>query len=287
MLPDSAAYEEQHGPHEDKDCWPQLLIEWPSWDTAEATAVRRLQPALATAEHEGRLDRWFFVRKYPYWRLRYLGGTAARSCLVHTLEESTITGEVARWVHGVYEPETLTFGGDAGMVTAHKLFHSDSHHVLAYLSRQTTADGPREPGRRELGVLLISALLRGADLDWYEQGDVWARIARLRRVGRPSPGHQQQRHKVQHLMTVDAARAAREGPLTPVRSWIGAFEAAGHELVQHALHGRLNRGLRAVLAHHGIFAWNRLGLPAREQNALSELATYVVMNEHDQLNPDL
>ncbi|MGH3922345.1 MAG: methyltransferase, FxLD system, partial [Pseudonocardiaceae bacterium] len=44
-----------------------------------------------------------------------------------------------------------------------------------------------------------------------------------------------------------------------------------------ARRGMLERGLRAVLAHHVIFHWNRLGLPHADQHTLSTLAKEVVM----------
>ncbi|SFE63853.1 thiopeptide-type bacteriocin biosynthesis domain-containing protein [Actinopolyspora alba] len=286
MLPDSTTPGQRADFDGDHDCWPQLLIEWTAWDNAEVAAARRLHPALATAERDGRLDQWFFVRKHPHWRLRHLGDTTSRTYLARTLEGLTATGEVAWWAHGIYEPETPAFGGATAMTIAHRLFHEDSRNILDYLSRQHAAESSREPGRRELGVLLISALLRGAGLDWHEQGDVWNRIAHLRRTSNNAPtNHQppithQQRQNMQRLMTADAARLSESGPLEPIRNWLDAFARTGRELAEHAQHGQLERGLRVVLAHHAIFAWNRLGLSAQEQRTLSERATEVIMTDH-------
>jgi hypothetical protein len=47
--------------------------------------------------------------------------------------------------------------------------------VLDYLALQEM-DTPRLR-RRELAILLFSVLIRGADLDWYEPGDVWGKVA--------------------------------------------------------------------------------------------------------------
>lgn len=264
---------------EDSECWPQLLIEWTSWAAAERTAAERLLPVLATAEREERLDRWFFVRKHPHWRLRYLGDTSTRTELVHRLEELRSSGDVSWWAHGLYEPETLAFGGPAAMRTAHALFHRDSDHALAYLSRQHTTTPPRELGRRELAVLLTSTLLRAAGLDWYEQGDVWDRISKQRQnTAASSRGYARQRVRLHRLMTVDPTRSG--GPMEALHPWFHAFAVAGDELADHALHGRLERGIRGILAHHALFVFNRIGLPAHEQNTLAELATDVVMNDH-------
>ncbi|MCP3017177.1 thiopeptide-type bacteriocin biosynthesis protein [Nocardiopsis dassonvillei] len=83
---------------------------------------------------------------------------------------------MARWVHGVCEPETGVFGGASRMALAHAVFCEDSRHILAYLGRRSATPGT-EIGRRELALLLGSAFLRGARLDWFEQADVWAKIA--------------------------------------------------------------------------------------------------------------
>ena len=273
---------EHHVPHrtvsnQDSECWPQLLIEWNSRTAAEHTAADHLLPALATANREERLDRWFFVRKHPHWRLRYLGSISMRTELAQLLNELHSSGDVDWWAHSFYEPEVLAFGGPAAMRTAHALFHHDSHYLLAYVARQNTIDPLRELGRRELGVLLISTLLRAAGQDWYEQGDVWHHVAVHRQAAR-SPGGERQRARMHRLMTADAART--DGPLAILQDWIHAFTTAGRELADHARYGRLERGLRAILAHHTMFVFNRLGLSAHEQLALAELATEVVMNEH-------
>jgi protein-L-isoaspartate(D-aspartate) O-methyltransferase len=85
-------------------------------------------------------------------------------------------------------------------------------------------------------------------------------------------------------MTVDASRASSlttSGPLSPIAAWLADFDRAGRHLAGHAALGILERGLRAVLTHHVIFHWNRLGLRYADQRVLSELAADVVMaGEH-------
>jgi thiopeptide-type bacteriocin biosynthesis protein len=58
--------------------------------------------------------------------------------------------------------------------------------------------------------------------------------------------------------------------------WAAVFVAAGRELADLAATGQLRRGLRAVLAHHIIFAWNRHGLPYATQTALASTAKLAV-----------
>lgn len=51
------------------DEWPQRLIRFTDWSRAEATAVEHLLPVLIA--HESELAQWSFLRKFPWWRLRY------------------------------------------------------------------------------------------------------------------------------------------------------------------------------------------------------------------------
>lgn len=142
--------------------------------------------------------------------------------------------------------------------------------------------GPRL-GRRELAVLLLSVAMRAAGLDWYEQGDVWARIA-AERSGDEVRSPQRHRAAVHRLMTVDVSTTSRSvarGRLAPLAEWIATFEWFGQQLADLNRQGRLERGLRAVIAHHGIFHFNRLGLAAQDQHTLSTLAKEVVMGTSD------
>ncbi|MFI7288723.1 thiopeptide-type bacteriocin biosynthesis protein [Streptomyces anulatus] len=140
--------------------------------------------------------------------------------------------------------------------------------MLDKLARQEAVSGGL--GRRELGVLLLSVAMRAAELDWYEQGDVWAKIAADRPGGEIRSPH---RHgtAVHRLMTVDVSTTSRsvtQGRLAPLAEWTATFEWFGQQLADLNRQGRLERGLRAVMAHHGIFHWNRLGLPAEDQRTL-------------------
>jgi protein-L-isoaspartate(D-aspartate) O-methyltransferase len=61
-------------------------------------------------------------------------------------------------------------------------------------------------------------------------------------------------------------------------TWVAAFEAAGQALAALACSGRLERGLRAVLAHHFLFHANRVGLPGADQATLAALAVTTVFH---------
>jgi protein-L-isoaspartate(D-aspartate) O-methyltransferase len=255
--------------------WCQYNIEFPDRDTAGHVAARDLLPALTAAQDAGLLHGWWFMRKQP-WKLRFLPDAPdATAAITVLLGQLTATGQITSWASGIYEPETLAFGGQQGMTVAHDVFHYDSRHILARAARV----GAPALGQRETLVMLCSVMLRAAGLDWYEQGDVWARLASLRpaETAAISPERTAALVPAMHrLMTTDArslCTPGHDGPLAPYNEWATAFEAAGQSLADLARHGRLSRGLRAVLAHHILFHANRAGLPITDQGTLAALAS--------------
>ena len=256
--------------------WHHYLVEFADPPTAEHTAATLLAPALDQAQQDGEIDRWWHLRKTPAWRLRYQPVNPDTTVVDTLLAELEADGQVARWTRGIYEPETLAFGGPAGMDIAHTLFHHDSRHCLA----RTTA--PAALGQRETTVLLFSAMLRAAGLDWFEQGDVWAKIAALRPAAHghrtDSPRTERLSQAVRRLMTTNTHRISDVAPDQVPETWWAAFDTAGRQLADLARDGHLERGLRAVLAHHFIFHANRAGLSGPEQATLAALAVDTVFH---------
>ncbi|WP_406281438.1 methyltransferase, FxLD system [Streptomyces sp. NBC_00209] len=258
------------------DHWQQHQITFPDRETARAAITERLAPALREAEAHRQLSSWWFMNKQP-WPLRYLAGHPAPA-VEAVLDALVADGIASSWTAGIYEPETDTFGGRSGMAAAHDLFHEDSRHLLTY------ASGPGRLGRPETAVLLMSSMMRAANLDWFEQGDVWSKVTELRpAISRPAP----ERYAallpaMRKLMSTEARSLCRAGgPLDGHAEWVAAFERAGTTLAYLAAQGELTRGLRAVVAHHMIFHANRAGLPSADQHALSHIAREVVMGSSD------
>jgi thiopeptide-type bacteriocin biosynthesis protein len=174
----------------------------------------------------------------------------------------TAAGAITRWAPGIYEPETRAFGGKDAMAIAHDLFCADSRHVLDHIRRVGTSY------RCEAGVLLTCALMGAAGLDWYEQGEAWQIVAAHRSARRPPSIAEAA--AVRRLLTYRAITSA----LDP--GWPAAFSHAGSALRDVARSGRLTRGLRAVLAHHVLFAWNRAAVPTPHQAILAQAAATVI-----------
>ncbi|MFJ7279857.1 methyltransferase, FxLD system [Kitasatospora sp. NPDC098663] len=262
--------------------WIQHDLAFTNPATVEQITAHHLTPVLAHAQNSGALEDWWYMRKKGL-RLRYRAAASAPvvTALLDTLVE---TGLVKGWATAVYEPETEAFGGPEAMEITHQLFHTDSRHLMARAAK------PDPPALRstEAFVVLVSAMLRSAGLDWYEQGDVWAKFA----AERPAPPALAPERAaaltaaMRRLMTVDTRRLSRPGePLAGHAGWVDAFEETGQDLVRLARDGLLTRGLRAVLAHLMIFHANRAGLPVEHQSAAAARALDAVFHSGEGPTP--
>lgn len=239
----------------EKDWW-QTSVSFPGSTGVSPQAAHALSAAL-------RDQRFHFLRKDGGLRLRT--EHSAADLLNGLVAERQVSG----WVGGVYEPEIEAFGGPAGMDVAHNLFCADSRAALAEVG---------SPGARERCFLLLSAMIRSAGLDPFEAGDVWVKLSALRPPVAPptNPARDQAITAMRRLMNADAAR--RPDPEPGWAERVAAFEDAGRHLRRLAAEGRLMRGLRAILAHHAIFAFNRAGVPVSEQAATAWLARQVAFS---------
>lgn len=251
--------------------WCQANVVFPDWGHAESVALAHLAPLVRTVEDEGGLAAWFVIRKRPCWRVRYVAAANASDRIGQGLDALIAAGHISGWTEIIYEPEVHAFGGSEAMASAHRLFHRDSRHLIDHL--------PGDAGghRRETSLMLCSLLMRSAGLDWYEQGDVWARVGAHRAVPPGTPVPDRLHAAVRQLISVNGEDLmCTGGPLAHVADWARAYIDAGRELARLTNAGQLHRGLRDVLAHHVLFAWNRAGLPYAMQAALAAAAKTVI-----------
>lgn len=261
--------------------WEQIYVGLPP-ASAESIARQHLGPMLTHIEHSGAIGGWWFVRKGHWWRLRYHPtgtGQDARTAIIDALTSFTDTGLIEHWVDGIiYEPETFAFGGDEATGIAHRLFYQDSLCFLDMLSRNNTA-APALDRRKEVSLLLCSMLMRSAGLEWFEIGDVWARVVDARPDPTADPSHiDRLKPSLARFLTADV------GPDSTVpdeigfaASWLTAFHQAGDSLRRLHDAGKLQRGLRSVLAHHVIFHQNRIGVPYEAQARLARAARDLIL----------
>ncbi|GAA4693934.1 protein-L-isoaspartate(D-aspartate) O-methyltransferase [Promicromonospora umidemergens] len=257
--------------------WHQLNITFEAPDTAEQWATGHARDILTTAREEGVIDAWWYIRKHPHWRLRLHAPGE------HLLDQftRTLTAHTAVKDHAVvvYEPETYRFGGPAGMDVAHHLFAADSRHLIDHLAGHHGGDEVRA----ELAVRLVTRVMTAAGLELFEQGDTWQAVADRRvtdTIPAPTPGTVS---AVQTLIT--AADEAPDSPLAHADAWTEAFEEAGLLLADLAAAGQLSRGLRAILADHAMFTFNRFGIPASTQALLARAASTFIFH-HTHTTPD-
>jgi protein-L-isoaspartate(D-aspartate) O-methyltransferase len=273
LTPDASELADERGHGSD---WQQVNVEFTNWTAAPGIVARHLRPVLDQTP-----GGWWYIRKHPDWRLRHhprpaaSASTEQRDDVVRSALDALVNDGVIRaWHPTIYEPETLAFGGPAGMRVAHELFCRDSPTTLDLLANPPTPG--RDAGRAELSLLALSRLLRAAGLDWYEQGDVWHKVTAARPITSttrpPAPRAAGAVHRLLTLDTGPRTALVMAGPLADHRAWLNAFDHAGAQLGALARTGRLARGLRAILAHHVIFHWNRLGLPGDDQRTLAALA---------------
>lgn len=262
--------------------WRQLRIQFADQQAAENAFATHLGPLLRKAEAAGAVSAWWFIRKQQ-WRLRCHPKSTHSPKEMNTildsgLEDLRAKGVVSAWSDTVYEPENHAFGGPPAMAVAHELFHRDSRNILAYLAQPTAT-----AARRELSILLCNTFMRAANLDWYERGDVWARVRAHRPRNSEMSPDQLNRLKTQlhRLISVDlrpSSDVVRAGRLGFAARWIDAFEQAGTALARLECEGRLGRGIREVLAHHILFHWNRLGITSAAQSMIAQVAHTVAMD---------
>jgi thiopeptide-type bacteriocin biosynthesis protein len=264
--------------------WYQVHVQFPEWAAAEKTVTTNVGPQLQRLQDTGVIAAWWFIRKAPCWRLRMkpchdVAFVDMKTSANAILDGLTTGGLISRWRQTFYEPETVAFGGRSGMDVAHNLFCSDSSNILDYLRLpQPTM------GRRELSVLPRSALFRSAGQEWFECGDIWHRVARMR----PSPTDiptdrlAELVESLRILLTCDtrptSALFGTSGPLAFAAPWAAAFDQAGHALSTAASEGVLEQGTRDILRHHVIFHWNRIGLPSKTQSVLAHAAQTAIFS---------
>ncbi|MGK4581753.1 thiopeptide-type bacteriocin biosynthesis protein [Kitasatospora sp. HPMI-4] len=255
----------------------QLHVRFTNQEAAEPAALACLRPALLDAEAAGHVTSLHFIRKGDRWRVRYqvadrTDPAKVTAAITGSLADSRVTG----WTPVIYEPEVHAFGGEFGMDAAHTFFHEDSRQVLDYLA------APGERDRRcELAILLVTALLRGADQEWYEQGDVWAKVAAHRPAGDAPEQVARLGPALQRLVSVDTGPRSvlAHGALAFASPWLDVHARAGRRLVHLAHDGQLTRGLRSTLAHHVLFHFNRMGLPPAVQGAIAATASSLVFGK--------
>jgi thiopeptide-type bacteriocin biosynthesis protein len=239
--------------------WLQVYVTPTDFHAAERIFTDRAGPLL-----DGTCADWWFLRKYPEWRIRAKGTPAQ---IIPILDRLNDTDVITGWRRSVYEPETAAFGGPAAMDVVHDLFCADTAGLLDYLRH--------DPGgtlRREVSLILLRTLHDAAGLDPFESGAVYDTVARMRPEPPDAGSVAALAGKLTPMLHSPAGTFPAGHELEHTTAWSMAFADAGRALRELAGAGRLDRGLRRIIAHIVIFHWNRIGLPAEVQGALAHAA---------------
>ncbi|WP_331724344.1 thiopeptide-type bacteriocin biosynthesis protein (plasmid) [Streptomyces longwoodensis] len=269
----------QQALHQQPAGWHQVYVQFAVYPTAARAFRAYLFPTL----REETVGTWWFLRKYPYWRLRVHPAPDAPAepviaRVTQALDSAAFWGAVKEWHSSLYEPETIAFGGLEGLNIAHRLFYADSLGVLAY-DQLANEGADRLPEAKVASLLLLASFLRSAGLEWGEQGDVWGQVEAKRALPGDVPPAKVSGmvDAMRSLLTVDASAAFADGPLAPLRTWLTSTDCEGQALRRAAHANRLGLGLRGILARHIIFHWNRMGFSTRQQAIWARAAREAVI----------
>lgn len=261
--------------------WHQMNIRFADYPSADRTFRAYLTPALRSDP----IGTWWFVRKYPHWRLRFYPASNAspEDALRHVTEalDSSVSWSVTtEWTATPYEPEAIAFGGPVGMPLAHELFHADSVGVLGYLG--VAADGSaRSLDAKATSLVAMTLLMRAAGLEFGEQGDVWGRVEEHRPLAEDVSPEQVSSmvEPMRRLLLSDVRPLLNAGDLACVRPWIEGLEQGGEALAEAVGSGNIGLGKRGILARHVLFHWNRMGFTVRQQSIWSRAAREAVLGQ--------
>jgi thiopeptide-type bacteriocin biosynthesis protein len=238
--------------------WAQIDVEFSDYAAAEHTFHQELWPALGQQQ-------WWFVRKNPNWRLRYLqlGAPEVPDDLRDVLNTMVAKGTLRRWWKAIYEPETAAFGGTAGLTAVNTIHTADSAGLFSSLDARDT----EALSRPVASLMLLAHLMRAAGLEWSEQGDVWARV----QVQRPEAPLTDQdaselAGKAHRVLSTDlGVLMGNDSRFASLNAWAAGLHAAGSHLAGLVDDGRLQTGLRTILARTIVFCWNRAGFTIEQQ----------------------
>lgn len=258
--------------------WVQVNLTFPDYSTGEHAMMDAVWPALRGLD----IDRWWFLRKRPHWRLRLR--PSANTTTAGLLEQVAAAFEpivsrrfVESWSIAHYEPETTAFGGPQGMGAVHDIFHADSNGYLEF--RKASRDKRGEsPDPLLVSLLITTHMFRAAGIETTEQGDIWARVADQRPPVPPGPDLASQTAKVPAALRVDLRELTATDPrFSSAEAWAMNVGECGRRLGAFWRAGSIDAGLRGILARVVIFHWNRIGLQVRQQSLLAAAARGAVL----------
>lgn len=260
--------------------WVQINLTFPDYSTAENAMLNAVWPALRQLD----IDRWWFLRKRPHWRLRLRPATNTTTAslldqVAAALEPIRSRQIIETWSIARYEPETTAFGGTYGMRAVHDIFHADSNGYLEF--RKATRHRPdQSPNPKLVSLLICTHMFKATGIERPEHGDIWARVAEQRPPVTSGTGLASLTAKVSTALRVDLRQLTATDPsFSSAEAWTININECGRRLGDLWRAGTIDAGIRGILARTVIFHWNRIGLQAQQQSLLAAAARDAVLGE--------
>jgi thiopeptide-type bacteriocin biosynthesis protein len=252
--------------HGSRQVWPYDSLEWQQVNVAPTlvdgsmvssagSVFRALEPFLNEWRNKRQLASFFFMRKDPGIRLRFLADHAVARELSELLDRLVDEGAVDAWFRSIYEPEVQRFGGGAAMEAVHKWFDADTTQWIR-LDRLRT-DGRAVIARDMLCAAVALDLVKATVPDRGESWAVWCQYASSSGLASED---------VTADLPVPDFESLTSNATPGEQEVLHAYEAANRTLSDELLRvwrdGQLCAGLRSVLAAIILFHFNRHGLDA-------------------------
>ncbi|MEJ2723798.1 MAG: thiopeptide-type bacteriocin biosynthesis protein [Deltaproteobacteria bacterium] len=210
---------------------------------------------------------FFFVRKPPDVRLRFqIKQGALADSIEKKLEDLAKMGFIHNAASVVYEPEVHLFGGPAIMPFIHQHFYVDSQ---AWIELDLLSDRkPRshcllQVSRALMDDLFIQTLSPYDEEIW----DVWRNLQRMLPLT-------EEKFEDSAAATIDALESCScKSQAVWIRRYREANTSLAGKLALHAKFGKLESGVRSILAFIALFHYNRFGLSAKARCIADTMAT--------------
>jgi thiopeptide-type bacteriocin biosynthesis protein len=160
--------------------WLEVRCAFPINGIPSAPVIpwQMIRSALSTWRQSSTCDRFFFMRKPPGLRLRFLSKVAKGNferILFEWLSGLARNQHVVSYAPAIYEPEEHRFGGARGMAIAHLIWSADAEMIVEYECLQTARHG--SVPRSAIWAVLVNSLQRQTLDDSAEMWDVWCMLA--------------------------------------------------------------------------------------------------------------
>ena len=225
--------------------------------------------ALPKLKRSGALTRFHFVRKPPDVRLRFQAAESEQYLLpfLHTLfSRQQRSGAIVSVYRSVYEPEARIFGGFESMEAAHDFFHQD---CMNWIRWDQIPSAERTMTEEPLCTAVINDLFERVLGCGGEVWDAWHNLAELTRGCKPfGPAPVRGRESLAEIGRIASP---------PERAVLKRCAKANQEFARSIQRvwdsGRLEVGMRSLLAMIAMFHCNRFGVDGGKQASIAKCAT--------------